>query len=505
MIGDFVAVNGTTGIDPAPFKLESVKKNGPFTPILKGNVNFICIKSGLFEADQDSDAACAGVPAELDDPDGKLIPGNITRRLGLAPGQTQSVRIRQEFGDFRGALLKVLAGTLNATNVDPAYAASQGLARFFDCEDQRELEFCHPDKTGDVIGYLDGTDATWLTPESLEEIEWVIVNQPGDAPTIMNFQDNFGHILAMAGFIPSAEFYAPDPNPLLMGTPDQGVLIRQQVLGEYLDTEVAPSAPEIISDPVTTASEGTAFSYQVEALALPAASFALDSGPSGMVVDDESGLLTWAAPVAGTHPVTVRASNGTDPDDTQTFSVTVTATAPPVLDAFERRDGAIGSKWKQLTPVSYGIKGKKAIVGLGGPAYWMGGSFGADQEASVVMTGVHPSYGQQGLVLKVQGTSSKPTYTTGSIKVYYQRGRGIVVDTHWNTALPKEIKKFPITLVNGDRLSARALTDGTVKVFVNGSQLGTANAGSKFVGKGGRIGVWHIATTGATFDDFGGR
>jgi hypothetical protein len=37
----------------------------------------------------------------------------------------------------------------------------------------------------------------------------------------------------MAGFAPTAEFYAPDPNPALDGTGLEGVLIRQQVIGDY--------------------------------------------------------------------------------------------------------------------------------------------------------------------------------------------------------------------------------------------------------------------------------
>jgi hypothetical protein len=83
----------------------------------------------------------------------------------------------------------------------------------------------------------------------LEEIEYVIINQPGDAPTVMNFQQNFGVILAMAGFIPSAEFYAPDPNEDLIGTPFEGILIRQQVLGEYSLSEPSSTPAAITSAP----------------------------------------------------------------------------------------------------------------------------------------------------------------------------------------------------------------------------------------------------------------
>lgn len=224
---DQVHVDTAKGIKPKNYWLESVKKNGPFTPILKGNRNFICIKSGLFNTDPDSDAACAGEPAILADEDGLPTPANVEKRLGLPPGKTQDVRMRMDFGDFRGVLLRIAPGTLTDQG-----SPSLGLRRFFDCSDQRELEYCHPDLVGTNIGYLPGTDAEWQTPVTLEEIEHVIVNQPGDSPTVMNFADNFGHILEMAGFRPSAEFYKKDNNPELPSEL-RGTLVREQVLGAY--------------------------------------------------------------------------------------------------------------------------------------------------------------------------------------------------------------------------------------------------------------------------------
>jgi hypothetical protein len=253
VIPDQVHVDAVSGRTPEPYWLESVKKNGPFAPILQGNSNFICVKSGLFDQDPDADAACGGEPAILTDPTGEPIPGNIATRpgipargepaevparLGLPPGEEQTVRIRMEFGDFRGVLLELLPGTLTVGN----------LARNFDCSDQRELEYCHPELVGQNIGYNPNTSATWLTPANLADVNHVIINQPGDAPTVMNFVEHFGEIMSMADFVPSAEFHAPDTNPELANfCPDgsaawcslaeggmSNVLIRQQVIGQYV-------------------------------------------------------------------------------------------------------------------------------------------------------------------------------------------------------------------------------------------------------------------------------
>jgi hypothetical protein len=501
IVEDFVAVDPENGIDPTPFKLESVKKNGPFTPILKGNTNFICAKSGLFFPDQDADAACAGEPAILADPDGEPVPANVTQRLGLAPGESQSVRIRMEWGDFRGALLEVLEGTLTPANVDPAYGPdgtnTNGLARFFDCEDQRELEFCHPDKVGDNIGYLPNTTATWLTPETLEEIEYVIINQPGDAPRIMNFQQNLGHILAMAGFVPSAEFYAPDPNPDLLGTPAEGILIRQQVLGSYATTEVPAAATTITSTAVTTGAVGTEYTYDVNATAHPGTvEYSLDTAPSGMAINDATGVVTWTPGASGVYDVAVRASNGRDPDAVQTFQVNVATTT---LDSFNRANGGLGSAWGGLL-LGYSIAKQQVDVGLlGGPIYWKTG-YGANQEAAITLTGIDRG-GSQGIFLK----GNRDHLKLSAISVAYEPAKKRVVVTALEYGkLPKVVGTFPATLANGDRLGAKALADGSVRVSVNGQQVGSANAGSFFVNRSGHIGVLYLLASRAFFDDFGG-
>ncbi len=497
---DQVYVDPVDGIDPTPFKLESVKKNGPFTPILKGNVNFICLKSGLFDVDPDADAGCAGEPAILIDEDGEPVPTNITQRLGLAPTETQSVRMRMEWGDFRGAMLEVLAGTLTDANVNAAYGPSgtdtQGLARFFDCSDQRELEFCHPDKNGDVIGYVPNTDAEWLTPATLEEIEHVIVNQPGDAPTVMNFQDNFGKILAMSGFVPSAEFYAPDPSPDLLGTPFEGVLIRQQILGEYGITDVAPTAVAFTSTALTTGVAGTEYRYDANATAFPGPiDYSLDTAPSGMTINDETGVIKWTPPGAGSYSVRVRASNGSNPDAVQSYSIVVPQV---ILDNFNRANGKLGSKWGGVTG-GYAIANKRVDVGKGGLAYWKT-AFSSTQEAAVTLSKIDTA-GQNGIFLKGNTDTSK---FNGIVVTYDAKAKAVKVIVRRAGKTPSVVGTFKKTLVDGNRLSARAAANGSVTVRVNGVLLGTASAGSYFVNRSGNIGVVYTSAKNAFFDDFGG-
>ncbi len=512
IVPDFVAVDPVNGIDPAPYQLESVKKNGPFSPILKGNTNFICVKSGLFEPDQDADAACAGVPAVLIDPEGDPVPSNIdtsnpanpSGRLGLAPGESQSVRIRMEFGDFRGAILQVAAGTLTDANVDvrygPAGTNTRGLARQFDCEDQRELEFCHPFLVGQTINYLPNTNATWLTPQTLEEIEWVIINQPGDAPRLMNFQENFGYILAMAGFIPSAEFYAPDPNPALDGTPYEGVLIRQQVLGSYAMMDVPATAATITSAPVTTAALDQAYTYDVDATAFPGPiNYSLVSAPAGMTINSSTGQINWTPTAAGAYNVAVAASNSGG-SDTQTFQILINQT---LLDTFNRANGSLGASWAGPgLKNGYRIDSQQVRVQSSGGAVFWKLPIGADQEAFVTMTAIDPNGDFHCLVLKAQQTKE----TAAAITVSYRAKLGqIVVEAKEPNKSAKAIATISnVTLRNGDRLGARAWADGTVQVLINGQVIGQATAPAYFANRGGHVGVWYYNTPYAKFDDFGG-
>ncbi len=191
-VPDFPGVDG-----PVVGQLEAIKKNGTFEPLMKsdtGTANFVCIKSGAPSEDQDADETCSGTPG-----------------AGLLPGESQSVRIEMDYGDFRGLILKVSPGTLADFVADPDFGLLDQRGDF-DCQDQRRLPYCHPS--------LNGGDDWFTSPTSLTEVEFVTVHQPGEAATVMNFEDNFGFILAMAGFIPTAEFYQGNT--------------QLQVRGEYL-------------------------------------------------------------------------------------------------------------------------------------------------------------------------------------------------------------------------------------------------------------------------------
>lgn len=84
----------------------------------------------------------------------------------------------------------------------------------------------------------------------------------------------------------------------------------------------ALETPAISSTPVTTATAGIPYSYDVEATGYPAPSYALITSTVGMTIEASTGVISWTPAMTGSYEVGVQASNVAG-SDTQTFLVTV--------------------------------------------------------------------------------------------------------------------------------------------------------------------------------------
>ncbi len=83
--------------------------------------------------------------------------------------------------------------------------------------------------------------------------------------------------------------------------------------------------PTIISTPVAGVAPGGTYTYDVESVGNPVPTFSLVSGPTGMTVDPNTGVITWSAvgeTPGASYPVEVKATNSAG-SDTQQFTVTV--------------------------------------------------------------------------------------------------------------------------------------------------------------------------------------
>ncbi|GAB3811449.1 hypothetical protein GCM10028895_01600 [Pontibacter rugosus] len=90
--------------------------------------------------------------------------------------------------------------------------------------------------------------------------------------------------------------------------------------GQYCGPEQI--APVITTDPVTYATVGRDYTYKVTATGTPLPTYTLVTGPTGMVIDAETGEVAWKPASEGEVSVTVKASNALGSNE-QTYSINV--------------------------------------------------------------------------------------------------------------------------------------------------------------------------------------
>jgi len=188
---------------------------------------------------------------------------------------------------------------------------------------------------------------------------------------------------------------------------------------------------------------------------------------------------------------------------TQTVNAQISAfPQTPLLDNFNRANGSIGQNWSGAT-TGYSIVNNRLDVGSGGATFWSVNSFGADQEAYVTLNTIDQNADEINLILKAQ---SQTQWQSGSLVIWYDPVNGNVSVwtygsggwTHWGA-------NISVTLVNGDRLGARARANGQVEVYRNSTLLGTRDLSSwTYSAGGGYVGLWMINAGNAVVDDFGG-
>ena len=128
--------------------------------------------------------------------------------------------------------------------------------------------------------------------------------------------------------------------------------------------------PVITSIPVTIATIGELYSYDVNASGYPSPTYTLTTYPSGMTIDPNTGLIEWTPDALGDFDVDVKAGNDQPPDTNQGFTITVSG-APPYVDDVANADIAVqGSISGSYTDTQFSNDGYEAITEVreGNPA-----------------------------------------------------------------------------------------------------------------------------------------
>jgi hypothetical protein len=194
-----------------------------------------------------------------------------------------------------------------------------------------------------------------------------------------------------------------------------------------------------------------------------------------------------------------------------TAAATVTGinifTVNPVLDNFNRANGAVSADWSGTTGTTfYKIANKNLDVQLGGPLVYKT-SFGTSQEASVTLTAIDSHSPSQGVLLKVQ-VGSLPA--AGAISVVYDAtSKSVRVSTlRLGTLSWTPYTATAVSFANGDVLTGRVTAGGVVQVYRNTTLVTTVTLNAAdaafFNPRGGQIGIWALGASNATLDDFRG-
>jgi len=224
-------------------------------------------------------------------------------------------------------------------------------------------------------------------------------------------------------------------------------------------------------------------------------------------------MPTHSYSAAGTYNVCLTVNDGAlDSESVCTQAIieepTTAFPTTSILDDFNRANGKVGGNWAISTRTrNYKIAGNQLDVQLGGALIWKPDSFGVNQEAFITLQTIDQRSPTQGLLLKAQAGDQTDA---GVIIVVYDAGANAVRVSTLNANRPiwTNYGNTPAVFANGDQLGARALADGTVEVYQNGTLIATVtlNADDQafFNDKGGRIGLWTLAAPNAVLDDFGG-
>ncbi len=84
----------------------------------------------------------------------------------------------------------------------------------------------------------------------------------------------------------------------------------------------APAGAVIVSTPITTATVGEDYTYDVDATGSPIPTYSLLVAPAGMTIDEVSGVISWSPLLIGNFNVQVQATN-TEGSDVQAFTIAV--------------------------------------------------------------------------------------------------------------------------------------------------------------------------------------
>jgi hypothetical protein len=102
------------------------------------------------------------------------------------------------------------------------------------------------------------------------------------------------------------------------------------------------AAPVITSAFKSTAIVGALYTYDVNATGNPTPTYVFaTTPPTGMTINNTTGLINWTPSATGTFPISVRAQNGVAPNATQSYNIVVSNDGPPTAVITQPAAGSV--------------------------------------------------------------------------------------------------------------------------------------------------------------------
>jgi|GEM_PF-938954 len=296
----------------------------------------------------------------------------------------------------------------------------------------------------------------------------VTITETGTLPTGVSFTDNGNGTATLAG-TPAAN---TGNSYSLTFTASDGITPN----GTQLFTLTVNQPPRITSTDHATFTAGVADSFTVTtAPGVPAATTITKTGslPAGVTFTDNgdgTATLAGTASTGGSFPITIKASNGVAPDDTQSFTLTVNQA--PSITSVDHATFAVGSAGSFTVTTSPGVPAATTLTETGTLPTGVSFTDNGDGTATLAGTPAAGTGGSYALTIKAANSTG---FTTQAFTLTVNEKASITSADH-TTFVVGTAGSFTVTTTAGYPTATTITKTGSLPAGVSFTDNGDGTA-----------------------------